>query len=229
MQDGSVTPIGNFFRNKWVRTVLVVDVIVIIVIATVAIYNSAKNSIINFTVTPIDSTITVNGDDSYHNGSFQFYPGSYEIVISHSGLDSKTFNIDLQSNSSAAITTFLAKNDSFDFYQLKDNYPSYLMLERIASSSDNQTTDHDTSAEEFIADFQRNYSLYSNELPVTYSEYDDSGKLSKYISVRENHNCIITLCLKAVVHSENDEALVNALLIGAGFNLEDFEIEYEIY
>ena len=229
MQDGSVTPIGNFFRNKWVRLILVIDVLIIIGVIAIIIYNSTKTAIIDFTVAPVDSVITVNGDSSYHNGSFQFHPGSYEVVISHDGLDSKTFNIELQANNNAAVTTFLAKDGNFDFYELKDNYSSYLMLERIASSSDNQTTDHDTSAEEFIADFQRNYKLYSTELPVTYSEYGDDGKLSKYISVRANHDCIITLCLKAIIRSESDEALVDAMLIGAGFNLEDFEIEYKTY
>ncbi len=229
MQDGSVTPIGNFFRNKWVRLILIIDVLIIIGVIAIIIYNSTKTAIIDFTVAPVDSTITVNGDSSYNNGSFQFHPGSYEVVISHDGLDSKTFNIELQANNNAAVTTFLAKDGNFDFYELKDNYPSYLMLERIASSSDNQTTDHDTSAEEFIADFQRNYKLYSTELPVTYSEYGDDGKLSKYISVRANHDCIITLCLRAIIRSESDEALVDAMLIGAGFNLEDFEIEYKTY
>lgn len=229
MQDGSATPIGNFFRNKWVRLILIIDVLIIIGVIAIIIYNSTKTAIIDFTVAPVDSTITVNGDSSYNNGSFQLHPGSYEVVISHDGLDSKTFNIELQANNNAAVTTFLAKDGNFDFYELKDNYSSYLMLERIASSSDNQTTDHDTSAEEFIADFQRNYKLYSTELPVTYSEYGDDGKLSKYISVRANHDCIITLCLKAIIRSESDEALVDAMLIGAGFNLEDFEIEYKTY
>lgn len=224
-----MTPIGNFFRNKWVRLILIIDVLIIIGVIAIIIYNSTKTAIIDFTVAPVDSTITVNGDSSYHNGSFQFHPGSYEVVISHDGLDSKTFNIELQANNNAVVTTFLAKDGNFDFYELKDNYSSYLMLERIASSSDNQTTDHDTSAEEFIADFQRNYKLYSTELPVTYSEYGDDGKLSKYISVRANHDCIITLCLKAIIRSESDEALVDAMLIGAGFNLEDFEIEYKTY
>lgn len=223
-----MSPIGSFFRNKWVRLILVIDVLAIIGIIAVIIYNSTKNSIINFTIAPIDATITVNGNSSYHNGSYQFHPGTYEITISHNDLDTKTFTINLQSNSNAAITTFLSKNGDFGFYELKDNYTSFLMLSRIAASSDNQTTDHDNSAESFIADFQRNYELRQTQLPVSYSEYNEDGKLSKYISVRSNDRCIITLCLKALIYNESDKLLVDSLLQGKGFRLEDFEIEYEL-
>lgn len=229
MQDGSVSPIGSFFRNKWVRLILIVDILAIIGIIAIIIYNLTKNSIINFTIAPIDATITVNGNSSYHNGSYQFHPGTYEVVISHDGLDSKTFTVELQDNSNAAITTFLSGSDSFDFYRLKDNYSSYLALERIAAASDNQTTDHDTSAEEFIADFRRNYNLYSTQLPATYSEYDDNNELVKYISVNKSDKCNITLCIKALMNSESDRTLADSLLQGKGFNLEDFEIEYKVF
>ena len=229
MQDGSVSPIGNFFRNKWVRAILVIDVLTIIGVVTVVIYNLTKNAIIDFTIAPIDATITVNGNSNYHNGSFQFHPGTYEVTISHESLDPKTFIIELQPDSDVAITTFLSEDGFFDFYKLKDNYSSYLMLERIASPNNNQTTDNDTSAEDFIANFQESYNLYQTKLPVTYSEYDDNGKLIKYISVRDGHNCTFTLCLITSIYDEKDKDFVKSLLLDAGFNMENFEIEYKIY
>lgn len=224
-----MTPIGNFFRNKWVRLILIIDILAIIGIIAIIIYNLTKNSIINFTIAPINATITVNGNSNYHNGSYQFHPGTYEVVISHDGLNSKTFTVELQDNSNATITTFLSEDNNFYFYRLKDNYSSYLMLERIAASSDNQTTDHDTSAEEFIADFRRNYNLYSTQLPATYSEYDDNNELVKYISVNKSDKCDVTLCIKALMNSESDRTLADSLLQGKGFNLEDFEIEYKVF
>lgn len=236
MQDGSVTPIGNFFRNKWVRLILVIDVLAIIGIIAVIIYNSAKNAIIDFTIAPIDATITVNGDSGYHNGSFQFFPGTYEITISHEGLDSKTFNIDLQPNSNIAITTFLSENGNFDFYEFKDNYSSYLMLERIAAASDNQTTDRDTSAEPFIANFQKNYNLYQTELPINYTERIPSSErgitVAYDLTIRrtsDKSSCIKYLCIEAFMTLTDDKNLVNSMLEDLGFNLEDFEIEYKIY
>lgn len=233
MQNEGVSPLKAFFQNKWVRLVLVIDVIIIVAIIGVLIYNLTKNAIISFTIAPIDATITVNGNSSYSNGSFQFHPGTYEVVISHDNLDSKTFTIELQPNSNVAITTFLTEDGNLDFYELKDNYSSYLMLTRIASSSDNQTTDNDTSAEAFITRFQEAYSLYSSELPVTYSEYatDDRGRsyLANYISVRAKHDCSYTLCLEAVLFKEDDRPMVNKMLEEAGFNVEDYEIKYRIY
>lgn len=235
MQDGSVSPIGSFFRNKWVRLILVIDVLSIIGIIAVIIYNSTKNSIINFTIAPIDATITVNGNSSYHNGSYSFHPGTYEVVISHDGLDSKTFTIELQDNSNAAITAFLAKDGNFDFYRLKDNYASYLMLERIAVSSDNQTTDHDTSAESFIADFQEDYNLYQTALPINYTEYTTSGERGTLVydlTIRrpsDKSSCTKYLCIEAIMILTDDKNLVDSMLQERGFKLEDFEIEYKIY
>ena len=116
MQDGSISLIRGFFRKKWVIITLAVNVIIIVGVVTIAIYNSTKNAIIKFAIAPVDATIAVNGNDSYHNGSYQFQPGTYDIVISRDGLTSKTFNIELQPNNNIAITTFLSKNGNFDFY-----------------------------------------------------------------------------------------------------------------
>lgn len=235
MQDGSASPIKIFFRNKWVRLILILDVLVIIAIVAIAIYNSTKNAIITFTIAPIDATITVNGNSSYQNGSFQFRPGTYEVVISHDELDSKSFTIELEANSNAAITTFLTKDGSLDFYELNDNQSSYLMLSRIASSSDNQTTDHDTSAEAFITKFEKNYNLYQTELPINHTEYtiiDDKDTMVYDLTIRrasDKSSCIKYLCIEAIMILTNDKNLVNSMLEDAGFNLEDFEVEYKIY
>lgn len=234
MQDGSVTPIGNFFRNKWVRFVLVIDILAIIGIIAIIIYNLTKNSIINFTIAPIDATITVNGNSSYHNGSYQFHPGTYEVVISHDGLDSKTFTVELQDNSNAAITTFLSGSDNFDFYRLKDNYSSYLALERIAAASDNQTTDHDTSAEAFILQQERKDSITKltpirfaicgepasrvncNAIEVT---YDYSEKC-------DNQRCLIIKGRADELFNDVINELANQLE-AKGYNLKNYRYIYE--
>ena len=241
MQDGSVSPIRSFFRNKWVLLSLAIDIIIVIFIIVISINKAAETAIINFDVTPVDATITINGRGGYENKgqpiegnrnsdrSYSLKPGTYEIQISHPDLDTKTFNLNLESNTNTTITTFLSKDGDFSFYTLRDNLSSFNRLAEIASAEDNQTTDHDTSAETFIANFQRNYDFYSDGLPLIYAERDDNGKTTKYISVRAGYNCNITLCLQTTVYDENDEAIVNSLIEGAGFNVEDFEIEYRTY
>lgn len=233
MQNEGVSPLKAFFQNRWVRLVLLVDLVVIIAIAIVLVIDSNKKSTINFNVVPSSSQIIVNGNDRYSNGTFRLAPGVYEIQISHPDLDAKTFTIDLEKHDAATIMTFLSQNGNFDFYELRDNLSDYFALSEIASAGSNQTTDQDTSAEEFISTFQKDYNLYSTALPVTHSEYatDERGKpyLANYISIRANYDCAKTLCLEAVLSKEADRPMINSLLKEAGFNVEDFEIEYRFY
>ena len=235
MQDGSMSPIKAFFRNKWVRLILILDLIAIIFIIALVINNATKTAVINFMVTPVDATITINGRDGYRNGgeAYSFAPGTYEVQISHPDLDSKTFVLNLEANHNVTVSTFLSQNGSFEFYELRDNLSSFEMLAQVASAGNNQTIDQDTSAEAFITNFQKNYNLYSTALPITYSEYDydEYGRevLSKYITIRESYDCNVTLCLETAISNEDEKNQAKELLENAGFNIEDFEIEYRVY
>lgn len=235
MQDENLSLVGKFFRNKWVWLVMAIDVIAIVAVVAIVIYNATKTAIISFEVAPIDATITVNGDSNYSNGSFQFHPGAYEVNISHEGLDSKNFIIELDANSNAAVTTFLSKDGDFDFYRLKDNYTSFLMLSRIASFEDNQTTDKDTSAEGFLEDFQKASQLAKQELPIVYNTYEEITQPSLLyvttknitIALSDDDKCQKTLCLKATIWV-GDKEFVNKLLEEKGFDLKQYEVIYEV-
>ena len=52
MQDGSISLIRGFFRKKWVIITLAVNVIIIVGVVAIAIYNSKKNAIIKFAIAP---------------------------------------------------------------------------------------------------------------------------------------------------------------------------------
>lgn len=234
MQDGSVSPIGNFFRNKWVRIILATDVLAIILIVAFSINKATQTAVLSFNVAPVDATITINGNGSYKNNgeAYFFTPGTYDIQISHPSLDTKTFTADLSPDHNTTISTFLSKDNDFYFYTLRDNFSSFERLAEIASAKKNQTTDQDTSAENFIARFKRNYALYQTELPIEYMEYNFSTNgqsLEKDITVRANYDCDATLCLQALVVGTDDKKFVNSLIEEKGFNLEDVEIEYKIY
>lgn len=73
MQNEGVSPLKAFFQNRWVRVVLVIDIVIIAAIIGIIIYNATKNAIISFAIAPIDATITVNGNSSYSNGSQIIY------------------------------------------------------------------------------------------------------------------------------------------------------------
>lgn len=241
MQDGSLSPVGKFFHNKWVWLVGAIDIIIIIIIIAISIDEAAKTATISFNIAPIDATITVNGSGGYKNSGealdsnnnsgevYSFRPGTYEIQISHADLDTKTFIVDLEPNSNITITTFLSKDGDFYYYTLKNNYGSFYRLASMASADDNQTTDHDTSAADFVADFKRNDELYHTQIPASYAERDKDGNLEKYVSIIKSDNCAITLCLIATISNDSEKPLVESLLQGKGFNVEDFEIEYKYY
>ena len=109
---------------------------------------------------------------------------------------------------------------------------SYKKLAEIASADNNLTTDHDTSAENFIQEFQDNYHMFTTQLPIEYQESEGYGsnlQILKNITIKANYNCEKTLCIQALVAGTDSKDFVSQLLQEKGFNTEDFEIEYKFY
>ncbi len=234
MQDDmSLSLVQSFLRNKWVRLFLVLDAILLIIFILTLIWQATEVSVINFNITPLDSTISINGNDDYGNGQYSITPGTYEIVISHEGLETKTFTIDLPPNNIVSISTFLSDKDkTFDYYKLRKNLESFNSLEDIASLNNNITTDHDTSAEDFIQKFKSNQELLSSKLPIDYYESEGDGEnrsLLKNITIKAAHDCNLTLCVRALVVGTDNEDFIKNLLREKGINPEDYEIEYKFY
>ena len=236
MQDhtyNSLSPMQIFFRNKWIRLILFVDIVLLLTAIALLIWQSTKVSTISFNVAPINSTIAINGNQNYRNGQYSITPGTYNVTISHEGLESKNFTVDIAPQSVATISTFLSDADhTFDFYKLKKNYSSYAKLEEIASSADNMTTDQDTSAETFITRFQEDYEALTTKLPIDDSEtiYDDGFyEIKNSINVIAKNDCVYTLCLQVHTLNGNNEESIKSLIRAKGFNVEDFQIEYIFY
>lgn len=229
MQNRWSSRVRNFLANKWAKILLVVDIMIVIIFAVIFIIDSKRTAKLELNVVPVKSQISVNGDTNYSNGIYRLFPGIYEISVSYPGMNTKVFTVDLSHQDVATVTTFLSGDDNFDYYRLRDNYDEFVALSKIAESGHNQTTDQDFSAGDFVADYQRNYYLYTTQLPATYADYGDDDELIKYVTVRSSDSCEILLCLKAFLFDENDKQLANSLLEGKGFNIKDFEIQYEIY
>lgn len=229
--NDTLSPVQLFFRNKWVRLFLAFDVLLLLTLIGTIIWHATKVSTISFNIAPIDATISVNGNTDYHNGQYSITPGTYEVTISHEGLQSKSFTVDISPQHVNSITTFLSGED-FDFYELRKNYMSYKKLEEIASAAQNVTTDHDTSAESFIKRFQENYDAFTTKLPIEYHESDGYGQtleILKNITIAAKYNCELTLCAEAFIVGTDDEDFVQSLMEDKGINVEDFEIEYHFY
>lgn len=228
-----LSPIRIFFHNKWVILCLVIDIILIVILIGIFIWRTTKVSTIKLNIVPADSTISINGDDRYTNGQYNITPGTYNVTIAHDGLEPKTFTIDAPPHHVVSITTFLSdQNHTFNFYKLRSNYNSYLKLTEIASAENNLTTDHDSSAENFIQKFQEDYKTFTTKLPFDYNEstgYGQTLEILKNITLKANYGCRLTLCIQALAAGTNSESFINQLLEEKGFNVEDFEIEYEFF
>ena len=233
-EESTLSPIQLFFRNKWVRLFLIIDLLLIIILIIILIWQSTKTSTINLNVTPLDSVITISGHP-YNNGQYSITPGSYDITVSHEGLATKSFKIDIPPQSIATITTFLLDdNKTFNYYKQKENYMSFQKLEEIASNGNNTTTDKDTSAELFITLFNKQYNLIANSLPIRYDtyEHDPNGwdSLIKQIIIikpEKTDPCVTSLCIKALMGINEDRDLVNNILQEKGFDTNEVEILYE--
>jgi len=236
--DGSTSAFRQFLRNKWVRLILIIDIVAVIVIIGIIVWNTTKTATINFSITPIDAKIQIDGQGEYYNGSYQVHPGNHTITISHDGLAPKTFTMDLKSGYDTTLTAFLkGEGNNFDFYTLRDNYSSFQKLAQIANIGDNSTTDRDTSAEDFIQKFEQNYELYQTILPINYSDQTETilpNGSPWYVTTRafniernNNNECQKTLCLKAVISILDNNDLISEILQEKGFDLNFCEVKYE--
>lgn len=231
--NDTISPIKQFFNNKWVRISLVIDLVLILVLIGVIIWQHTKVSTINLNITPLDATISINGDNSYKNGQYSVTPGSYQILISKEGLDTKSFTIDLSPGNTFSLSAFLSDSEkTFDFYKLRANFTSYAKLKEIASSNQNVTTDQDKSAESFIQQFEENYKLLNTALPIEYQESEGYGQdlsILKNITIKANYTCKYTLCIQAFIMGTNSQEFIDSLMREKGIKTEDFEVEYKYY
>ena len=232
--DENVSLVRRFFRNKWVKLMLAIDLIAVVAMVGILIWQSTKVSVIDFNIAPVDATILVNGNTKYTNGQYKITPGAYEISISHEGLESKVFSVNIEPHQVVNITTFLAgANDNFDFYGLKENYGSYKKLKSIASASENTTTDNDVSAEQFISDFERKISIF-DILPIKGYVYADSnvGASTAGFTIGNGQGgkeCEEVACLLVKYYGSGYEDAVMEKIKEAGYNPADYQYVYERY
>ena len=82
--------------NK-IRITLIAVAAVLLISAIAAItINANRNARLTIIVTPVDSTIQINGKQ-FNNGTTDRFPGEVEIKVSHDGLDDKVIKLNLES------------------------------------------------------------------------------------------------------------------------------------
>jgi hypothetical protein len=222
----------KFLNKRWVKVVLIIDVLIVLAIIGVLIWNATKTATVNFSIAPIDAKITLNGQGDYKNGTYKLHPGNYEVTVSRDGLESKTFDLELKSGYVTTLAAFLTgENNNFEFYELKDNYASFQKLSEIASAGNNQTTDQDTSAEGFIADLKNRQSI-SKVLPIKdyiYAEPEINAPTAGFAIRYGEEGCERTACLLVSYFGDGYEESVAQAIKDAGYNPTGYQILYERY
>ena len=231
--DENHSPIQEFFHNKWIKIILCVDVLIVIVIIIISIYNNTKNAFITFDITPVDATISINSNSNYSNSTYRIQPGNYTITISHDNLDTKTFNLNLPDNSSTLLSTYLSANNGtdFSFYEQKNNYESASKLLSMAPKEYNYTYDYDYTAEKFATEYKTMLEIYDKALPIinnTHESSDYGGRIISTLNIQKNDSCSKYLCVSAKTSGlSNATDSINRALEESGFNLKYLEVQYE--
>ncbi|MBQ2695476.1 hypothetical protein IJG04_02450 [Candidatus Saccharibacteria bacterium] len=231
--DEDVSPARKFFHSKYTRAVLIMDVIVILIVVGVVIFNSTKTATIDILTVPSIAKVKIDNGE-YSSGTYRIHPGNHTAEISAEGFQPKNISITAESGAISKIYVYLVPEDgTFEWYTLKENYDDFEQLTAIASNGNNTTTDQDTSAEEFINIFQKNYQIYQESLPISKSEYGvgpngDTYK-TKDILIEKNKKdyCRLYICMKAIIiGGEKEDA--DQLILEKGFNIENIEVFYDV-
>ena len=182
-------------------------------------------------VTPLDAKISINGDNSYTNGTYQLHPGKYHVEVSHDDLDTQTFDVNLESDHTTSITAYLTKENNIEFYRQKSNLQSFNKLTDMLSHEDNNS--ENKTIKDISNMMQYDYSRLA-ALPINKTEYQDTEtgrKLLYDITIRENNSdeCSTWLCLEALMLGTDDKTIVEQILTDNGFDVEGYEIKYKTY
>ena len=234
MQNDNTPLLKAFFQSNRIRAILVLDIIAILIIVFIFARQSSKASIVSFNIAPIDAKISVNGDTHYRNGQYYISPGKYKVTVSHDGLEPKSITVNIESRDFASVNLFLAGTDNnFEFYKQRTSYDSYKKLKTIASAGTNVTTDNDTTAQEFIANYDKVLSI-SDQLPIKgYVHADPNINASSAgFAIRsglDDKECNTSSCLVVKFYGSGFENEVRNKIQNAGYNPDDYQIIYRRY
>lgn len=212
----------RFFKNNWKILLIIVNLIIIAIAATIVINHKSKTATVSILVAPSDATVTLNGKE-YKNGEYNVKPGEYHVEISKDGLESKALDFSLAKNDYYRLNDYLVgQNGSFDYYNSKDHLYDISLLEQIAKFKDDQELNSYLSAREATL------SILS-DLPIVFEEYtnnyNDYTKYSIEIN-RDVQDCPKALCLKIIdTNGDNKQKAIEEIK-ERGYNPDDYEIEY---
>lgn len=206
-------------RHKLMCGVFMFDIIAILIVVLVLIYNGAKTATLEVYVAPIAAKIELNGKEYENFKSYDVIPGEYNVVISMDGMQTEEYSLVVEEDGLSRIRTFLLDNDGgFGYYQ--KHYDDELILETIANTPESK---------EFVAKYKKVREIL-DDLPIDYSAYsEDYSDYERYEIIQdERKDCKKMICLKIIDYTGgNDKAAIEKIR-EMGYEPDDYEIVYEL-
>ena len=204
-------------QNPAIVIILFLEILLVIIFTIINIIKSTKNVTVSILVAPSNATVTIN-NQSYPNGTYNFYPGDYEAIITKDGFDSKKITFTAESNKIVRLYDFLTQNKNFDYY--RSNYEDYQILQQVSKD--------DKEVKNFLDDYDKELSLKSF-LPLSYLEdYSTSNNYINLIFSYETERCKEKpYCILITDTIEGNYNFAINYLGKYGYTPEKYEIIYE--
>lgn len=199
--------------KRIVKLILVIVIPIAIIVPVIfLIISIGKSATLNILVTPLDSTVSINGAN-YANGTYRFFPGEVSVKIEHEGLDTKEYNIELKSSTTTLLYDYLSSGEDFSYYE---SHPAdYKALKFV----------YDDTALDFINKRERANSI-TDILPLNAIKYYPPTNYKIIVkNASQESNCTSLVCLK--IFDDSDGRFASAdLLREYGYDINDYQVFY---
>lgn len=211
----------NFIR-KHKKPFIIATIVIVLGLIIFAVIEMTRNASLRISVTPISSTVTINGKE-YHNGLYRFHPGTYTAIISNDGFDTKELSIELISNKTVDLSEYLTQGGNLDHYT--SNKEDFIILQNIYNND--VYSQKPDELNKYFDNYKKIASI-RERLPITEFVDAPENPSSKYaILIKEDPIiCEHPVCL--LVIDETGRLHEDALKIikKHGFNPDDYPIRY---
>ena len=205
----------NFKNPKIQRIILIILIVLIPIIILFTISYNSSLATLDLLIAPKSSTIKIN-DKIYQNGEYKLKPGTYTVEISKKNFFTKTFTLNLKSNKTTKLHTYLEQTDgSYSWYL---NHPEDDFI---------RTQIGDEEATKESEQYKKDYPIIT-VLPLIHAEYDDQYNYTEYrIDGGNFEECEKEFCLKITDTTGGNEENAKNLIRKNGYNPEKYEIIYD--
>ena len=203
--------------NKIRITLIAVAAVVLISAIAAITINANRNARLTIIVTPVDSTIQINGKQ-FNNGTTDRFPGEVEIKVSHDGLDDKVIKLNLESHKTTTAHIYLTKDGKFDYYE--SSKTDYDVLRLIG----------DEKVKDYLKETERKLTI-KDVLPISRITASDTPNKKNGMYSREtiindgtsNPECDRIICLLLIDNTESDD-VARELMKEYGYDFDDYKI-----